>query len=520
MLEVICLSFAFVLGLIARAFGLPALIGFLAAGFLINPLGAMLALPPSTPEILDHVAHLGVLLLLFSVGLKLKLKSLVQPEVIGGGLLHFVVTVGVFAPGLHWLGDVDWTNAIVLAIALAFSSTVLSAKNLEARRELRAFHGRVTIGILIIQDLIALFVLAFSVGQIPSPWALCLLGLPLLRPVMHRLIDASGHDELLLLLGLVLAVVIGGAGFGALGLSGEVGALLLGALVAQHPRAQEIGKSLWALKELFLVGFFLKIGMSGLPDWQSLGFAVAFVALLPLKGMLFFLLLILFRLRARNAFQAALNLTSYSEFGLIVAAALVPDALVGLALAVALSFLVASPLQRHAHQLFARFEPHLVRFEAHTWHPDEQPASLGNAQVLVIGMGRTGTATYDRLREDATPALGIDADPSRVEWHKAHDRQVVYADGEDISFWNSIDMRRIRAVVLSLPDAESKIFAARQLRSHGFTGTIVAHSLYDDEAQAIREAGANQTYLTMHEAGLGLAEHVRQGLGADRDATG
>lgn len=512
MLEVICLSFAFALGLIARALGLPALIGFLAAGFLINPLQDVLELPHSTPEILDHIAHLGVLLLLFTVGLKLKLKSLVQPEVIGGGLLHFLITLGVFTPGLHWLGGVAWSNAVILAIALAFSSTVLSAKNLEARRELRAFHGRVTIGVLIIQDLIALFVLAFSVGQIPSPWALGLLALPLLRPVLHRLIDASGHDELLLLLGLVLAIVIGGAGFTALGLSGEVGALVLGALVSQHPRAQELGKSLWALKELFLVGFFLKIGMSGLPDWQSLGFALAFVVLLPLKGLLFFFLLILFRLRARNAFQSAINLTSYSEFGLIVAAALAPDALVGLALAVALSFLAASPLQRHAHALYARLEPRLTRFETRTWHPDEQPASLGDAHVLVIGMGRAGTATYDRLSEDTIPAIGIDADPNRVEEHTAAGRQVVYADGEDISFWNSVDLGRIRAVVLSLPDAESKIFAAHQLRNHGFTGAIVAHSLYEDEAESIRQAGADQTYLTMHEAGLGLAEHVRQGL--------
>ncbi len=511
MLEVICLSFAFVLGLVARRCGLPALIGFLAAGFLINPLASQLSLPASTPAVLDHVAHLGVLLLLFTVGLKLKLKSLAQPEVIGGGLVHFAVTVGVFAPGLHWLGGVAWGPALLLAIALAFSSTVLSAKSLESRRELRAFHGRVAIGILIIQDLIALFVLAFSTGQVPSPWALALFGLPLLRPLFYWLIDASGHDELLLLMGLVLAVV-GGAGFSALGLSSEVGALVLGALVAGHPRAQELGKSLWGLKELFLVGFFLKIGMSGLPDWQALGFAVAFTALLPLKAALFFFLLILFRLRARNAFQAAVSLTSYSEFGLIVAAALVPDALVGLALAVALSFLIAAPLQRNAHQLFARLEPWLLRFETRAWHPDEQPASLGDARVLILGMGRTGTAAYDRLCEDDKRLIGIDADPSRVERHSRAGRHVVYADGEDIGFWHSLALDTIEVAVLTLPDAESKIFATRQLRQHGFTGAIVAHSLYEDEAEAIRRAGANQTYLTMHEAGLGLAEHVRQGL--------
>ncbi|WP_129138870.1 cation:proton antiporter family protein [Modicisalibacter coralii] len=516
MLEVICLSFAFVLGLLAWRCGLPALIGFLAAGFLINPFADSLALPPSTPEILDHVAHLGVLLLLFTVGLKLKLKSLAQPEVFGGGLIHFLATLLVFAPGLHWLGGATWATASILAIALAFSSTVLSAKSLEARRELRAFHGRVAIGILIIQDLIALVVLAFSTGQVPSPWAVLLFGLPLARPLLKRLIDLSGHDELLLLMGLVLAVVVGGAGFSALGLSGEVGALLLGALVADHPRAQELGKTLWGLKELFLVGFFLKIGMSGMPDWDSLVFAVTFTALLPLKAALFFFLLILFRLRARNAFQAAISLTSYSEFGLIVAAALAPDTLVGLALAVALSFLVAAPLQRNAHSLFARLEPWLRRFENHRWHPDEQPASLGDARVMIVGMGRTGTAAYDRLHADDTRLIGLDADPNRVESHVRAGRHVVYADGEDIGFWNSVNLRQIEVVMLSLPDAESKVFATRQLRDHGFAGTIIAHSLYEDEAEAIRRAGANQTYLTMHEAGLGLAEHVRQGLTATR----
>ncbi|WP_048307193.1 cation:proton antiporter family protein [Halomonas sp. PR-M31] len=510
MLEVICLTFALVLGLIARGFGLPPLIGFLGAGFVINSLGDAVALPPSTPEVLHYIAHLGVLLLLFSVGLKLKLKSLVQPEVIGGGLAHFAVTVSVFAMGLHWMAGVDWMNSLILAIALAFSSTVLAAKSLEERRELRSFHGRVAIGILVIQDLIALGVLVFSIGQVPSPWALLLLGLPLLRPVLHRLIDASGHDELLMMMGLVLALVIGGAGFTALGLSSEVGALVLGTLISQHPRAQEIGKSLWALKELFLVGFFLEIGMSGLPDWHSFGFALAFVVLLPLKAALFFFLLILFRLRARNAFEASVNLSSYSEFGLIVAAVLVPDSLVGLAMAVALSFLVVSPLQRKAHSLFGRIEPWLTRFETHNWHPDEQPASLGSAQVMVIGMGRTGTATYDRLREDGIDVIGIDADPSRVESHTADGRHVVYADGEDISFWNALKLHGIEAVVLTLPDAQSKIFATQQLRSHGFTGAIVAHSLYQDEAESIHLAGADQTYLTMHEAGLGLAEHVRQ----------
>ncbi|MDZ7770462.1 MAG: cation:proton antiporter [Woeseiaceae bacterium] len=83
--------------------GLPPLVGFLGAGFAINYFGPYLGLPSETGEILDHVAHLGVLMLLFTVGLKLKLRQIVQPQVIGGALLHFAISVAIFAPGIHFL---------------------------------------------------------------------------------------------------------------------------------------------------------------------------------------------------------------------------------------------------------------------------------------------------------------------------------------------------------------------------------------------------------------------------------
>jgi glutathione-regulated potassium-efflux system ancillary protein KefC len=93
---------------------------------------------------------------------------------------------------------------------LSFSSTVLAAKVLEGKRELRAFHGRVAIGVLIIQDLIALVVMSIASGKVPSAWALLVFGLPLMRPLLFRLLDHSGHEELMVLLGLMLALVAGG----------------------------------------------------------------------------------------------------------------------------------------------------------------------------------------------------------------------------------------------------------------------------------------------------------------------
>mgnify|MGYP005757367429 CR=1 FL=1 len=100
MVEAIWLAFAFATGMLVRPLGLPPLVGYLAAGFALAALGRDIGLPPENNAVLQHVAHLGVLLLLFTVGLKLKLKNLVQPEVIGGGLLHFALSGLILTPAL------------------------------------------------------------------------------------------------------------------------------------------------------------------------------------------------------------------------------------------------------------------------------------------------------------------------------------------------------------------------------------------------------------------------------------
>lgn len=516
MFEVISLSFAFFFGLAVRRFGLPPMVGFLAAGFAIHAVGPGLGLPAESGAILDHVAHLGVLLLLFAVGLKLRLGQLAQPQVFGGALIHSAITTAVFSFGFVVFLRLDWSTALLLGVILSFSSTVFSAKVLEAKRDIGAFYGRTAIGILIVQDIIALAVLALYSGQAPSPWALALLAaLPLLRPVLHWLVDVSGHDELMVLAGMLLAVVAGGAGFQAVGLGAEIGALVMGLLLSTHPRANELSDALWGLKEIFLVGFFLQIGMSGLPGPSDLMLALALVVLLPLKGALYFALLLAFRLRARTAFLTAANLTAYSEFSLIVAAAVLPEWLVPLALAVSLSFVCAAPLDRFADRLFERLEPWLEGFEARRVHRDELPTDLGAATVLILGMGRTGTAAYDQM-EGPFRALGIDADSYRVAGHVAAGRNVLFADVEDAAFWRGLKMAKVEGAILAMDSVEAKESAARALRAKGFHGPIIAHALYEDHVLRLKTAGADHIYQTMNQAGIGLADQAARAIDLDR----
>lgn len=510
------LSFAFGLGLLMRLIGLPPLVGYLAAGFLLSANGH------ESNDILHELAHAGVLLLLFSVGLKLRLKSLLRSEVLLGSLLHMLVTVLLLALGLMQFGGIPLQTAAMIALALSFSSTVVAAKVLESKRELRAFHGRVAIGILIMQDLVAVAALSLAGGAAPSPWAFLVLGFFLLRPLLHWLLDLSGHGELVVLYGLMLALVVGGASFEQFGLSSELGALMLGVILADHKRAKELGDALWGLKEILLVGFFLQIGLSGHPTLATLEQAAWLNLMLPLKALLFFFVLLLFRLRARSSFLAGLALATYSEFGLILANLGVKQGwlseqwLVLLAVAVALSFAVSAPLNRYAHEIYGLVERFLARFESSKRHPDDEPISLGSSHVVVMGMGRVGTGAYDELVAGQHRVVGLDSDPVKVEQHLKAGRRVLYADAEDPGFWSKLNLAGVDTVLLALPEPAAKVMATRQLRGMGFGGYISATVVFPEEAEPLRKAGVNQIYNYYDGVGGGFARVALSGLAGEQ----
>jgi predicted Kef-type K+ transport protein len=509
---------ALLLGLVAARLGLPPLVGFLASGFVFRALGM-----EGTP-LLEEIAHAGVLLLLFAVGLKLRIKTLLRYEVWGTAISHLALTGVIGAALLLATREGSIGLAVALAISFGFSSTVLAAKVLDGNRELRAVHGRVAIGILIVQDVVAVALLGFMNSETPSPYAvLLLLALPLARPVMAWLLERAGHGELLVLLGAILALG-GGEAFAAVGVSPELGALLLGTMLAGHSRAQELTDVLWGLKELFLVGFFLNIGFRAPPTWDAVLGSIWLVLLLPLKGAMFFLLLIGLGLRARTSFLTTVSLTTYSEFAVIVVAVAVdagllqPEWVVVTALAVALSFVAAAPLNAHAHGLFRWMSPLLERFERDKRHPDDEPISLGLAEILVVGMGRVGSGAYDYLRQQNENIVGIDSDPAKIESNVREGRRVAYADAEDPAFWHLLNLDRLHAIMLAVPDVEAKISAARALRRRGFRGLVSATHLYPEERAPILAAGCDVTYNYYTEAGVGFARHTYETLRGKDDS--
>lgn len=503
-MDILWIGVAFICGMLFSRIQLPPLIGYLTAGAVLGAYGY------EAGAALHEVAHLGVLLLLFTVGLHLRLKNITRIEVLGTGSIHLLITTTIFIPISLALGY-DITSALIIGIVLGFSSTVLTAKNLERRGELGAYHGRVAIGILILQDMVAIALLGLTSGTAPSPWSLALLGLPLLRPAIIKVVELSREEELKLLFALMLAIG-GGTLFEELGLSSELGALVTGMLLSGHEVADELAEKLWGLKEAFLVGFFLEIGLTGLPDLQDFYLVLAGLAILPIKSLLFFALMLGFKLRARTSFIATISLTSYSEFTLIAgsvaasAGLISPGVVVGFALLTAVSFALNAPLSIWEDQLWTKLESRLITLERDVPHPDQQTISLGSANYLIVGMGSAGKAAYDRLKKNGKNIVGMDIDPARIEHNLSEGRRVIYGDMQDIELWENLELEGISSIILASGTPESKVNATKYLRDNKYEGPIYALTMQEEEHKDLVEAGASAVCLPITQAGEKLAD--------------
>jgi len=517
--DVTWIAIAFVLGFLARLIGLPPLIGFMAAGFLLHSQGI------ESSAGLQKLSDLGITLLLFTIGLKLRLRTLARPQVWAVAGIHMVITVAVLgavivslaALGLSGFAGLGLSAALLIAFALSFSSTVFVVKVLEERGETGSLHGRVSIGILIIQDIVAVVFLAASLAKMPSAWALLLVvALFPLRSLLFRMLRWVGHGELLVLYGFVLA--LGGAElFELVGLKGDVGALLMGVMIASHPQSDEFNKTMLGFKDLFLLGFFLSVGLSGTPTVGSFAVAVILLPLVLFKSALFFALFTRFKLRSRTALLGAINLSNYSEFGLIVAALSAAygwisyDWLIIIAIALSISFVLAAGLNRFSYALYDRYRAFWLRFQGDVRLPYDGKIDVNDARVVIVGMGGVGSGAYESMCQSYSGlVIGVDTDPVTVARHKAQGRNVIRGDPSDADFWERVHVsEQVDLVMLAMPRLSIRLAVIRELLRAGYRGEIAAIARYDDEAGELRAAGANTVFNIYREAGTGFAAHVK-----------
>jgi predicted Kef-type K+ transport protein len=515
MLDPLFILVALACGIASRALGLPALIGYLAAGFLMHEIEL------DGGELLHTLSGFGITLLLFTIGLKLEVKKLLEPRVWGTTLVN-MAALQLFFMGVLFAADalfssieLDLDATLVIAFALTFSSTVFVIQVMQEQGEMASRHANLAIGILIIQDLAAVIFLAASTGKIPEPGALLLLVLIPLRPVILRLLSYCGHGELFTLAGLSLA--FGGYQlFEFVGVKGDIGVLALGALLAGHQKAKELSRNLLQFKDLFLVCFFLSIGLDGWPQREIALLSLLLGALALLKPFLYFPMLTLLHTPPRTALLSSAVLANYSEFGLIVIAVAAKSGMVdaqwssAISLAIAVSFILNSPFSKRSHELYRRWQTRLLRFESsrvRQTYPD-----TSDVRVIILGMGNIGTGAYEAIASRyGQRVLGVDENDRKLALHRAQHRRVASADASDPDFWHRVDLDKVELIMLALTNHEENMRVSRLLDDFGYKGQLSAVVRFTEEAQELEARGIS-TFNLYAQAGAGFAAHAAEQL--------
>jgi hypothetical protein len=404
---------------------------------------------------------------------------------------------------------------ILLGFALSFSSTVFAAKALEDRGDLSSFHGKIAIGVLVIQDIFAVLFIALTSTATPTLWVFATpLYLYLIHFVLFKILDESGHGELLTIFGFFAAFVAGAAAFTMFGLKADLGALAMGMLMVQHPKADELYDRMMEYKDFFLIAFFVSIGLTGIPDWPVIFTALLLLVILVFKSGLFMWLFSRIGIRARTSFLASLSLSHFSEFGLIIglvavnAGMLEQSWLMVIAILMSLSFLIASPFNASAHALFDRYRRVIMKMNPRHGVEDNEIQSFGDAEYLIIGMGSIGRPAFDYLQSKYPGKVaGIDYKQDHAEALQKMGYNVMWGDATYRSFWTYRRLASIKLVLLAMSDYTSnKNTLVEIVKMHRRKFKVAAITHYPEEAAQYKKWKVDFIYDYKSSIGADFAE--------------
>jgi Kef-type K+ transport system membrane component KefB len=513
----------------------PVLIAYIVVGIAVGP--AVFGLVTAHDQI-DLLAQVGVAVLLFAVGLKLDLHHVrhIGPVALATGLgqLAFTIVIG-FALTLA-LGK-GWVEALYVAVALTFSSTIIIVKLLSDKRELDSLHGRIAVGFLIVQDLavvvamMAMSALRTEAGATADPWSVAsgLLGrlavaavllFALMRWVLPKLVATMARSqELLLIFGVAWGVGLAALGEWA-GFSKEAGAFLAGFSLASTPYREALSARLNSIRDFLLLFFFIDLGAK--LNLSSLGAelgAATVLSLFVLIGNPLIVMVIMGSMgyRKRTGFLAGLTVAQISEFSIVFVAmgitlGHIDDSALSLTTLVGLTTITLSTYMiLYAQSIYERLAPWLGVFERR--HPFREDAADHDVppektEVIVFGLGRYGGRLLQQLRAAGIAAIGVDFDPEAVRGLQARGLPALFGDGEDPDFVESLRLKEVRWVITTFPQWPSNQALLHALAQAGFEGGVAA--AVRDAAQ--REAFRGQNIQLMLEPFDDAADHAAQTL--------
>lgn len=521
------LGLAVVLGGIGVFLKQPLIVTFIGVGILSGP--AVLGLVEGG-EILELLAEMGIVLLLFVVGLKLDIQLIktMGPVALATGLGQVLFTSLVGFLIVLGLGF-DWLPALYIAVALTFSSTIIIVKLLTDKKEIDSLHGRIAIGFLIVQDIlvvVALILLSSFGGmeETDRPLYMELIRVSvsgaiflaviflLMRTVLPWLMEkVAFNQELLVLFSVAWAVALAQVG-AFLGFSHEVGAFLAGMSLAGTPFRETIGNRLTSLRDFLLLFFFINLGSS--LDLGLLGAQVGPAILLSLFVLIGNPLIVMIIMgtmgyRKRTGFLAGLTVAQISEFSLVLAALgvsvghLTGDGLGLVTLVGLITIGVSTYMILYSFPLYRLLSPFLSIFERKipfAEKEDEDAAGKVDYDVILFGSGRFGTSLAERLLARQRKILVVDFDPSVVDRWRSQNVTALYGDVDDPDLLEHVPLDNAPWVVISMPFRIQTENFIKTLRRQGFQGKIAATIGLLKQEKRCREAGADVLFRPFSDA--------------------
>jgi CPA2 family monovalent cation:H+ antiporter-2 len=501
-------------------------LGYLVAGIAIGPYAAGLIHDTEGTELL---AEFGVIFLLFTIGLDLPLQRLIalRHYIFGLGLLQVAITSAVIG-GIAYGVGLSAPEALVLGGALALSSTATVLQLLVERREVAERHGRLSVAVLLFQDLAVVPLLALlpilaggstnivaalglaGVKALAAVGIILVVGRLVLRPI-YRVIAETRNAEIFAATNLLLVLFTGWATAQA-GMSMALGAFLAGLLLADTEYRHQIEADIQPFRGLFLGLFFITVGMHIdlgriVQDWALiLGLALA---LLGGKAAILFALVRVFGQDNRMSMRVALLLAQGGEFAFVILGLGMQLGVVGGSVGQTLLAVVA--LSMASTPLFAWAG---ARFFAAKVEPETSEDALAQAtgelenHILVAGFGRVGWTICKVLERNGVPFVALDVDMERVKRGRADGLPVYFGDASRIEVLRAAGLERAQAAVITLDQPGLAERAVAVLRGHASRFPIVARARDGEHRRRLENAGASAVVSEAVEASLQLGAEV------------
>ncbi len=534
----IILTLSSVLGYLTYKLKLPLLIAYLIGGILLS---AAATFDVSKSLALSFLPDIGIAFVLFLVGMELDLREIKNfgKQILTAGLLQVIITatLGTFIAQSFGF---EIREAIYLGVGLSFSSTLVVIKLLLDRKDLTSLYGKLSVGVLLLEDLLALVILLGLSSSISfldiresniipvSVFILKVVAVFSIATLINRYVLArvfkavSDSSELLFLTALAwcfsfitLSVLMG--------FSVVIGAFLAGVALASSPYHFQIQGKIKPMRDFFTALFFVYLGTK--VSFPQNNFSIYPLILIfsayavLIKPIIFLLLFGMFGFRKHTMFQTAINLSQVSEFSLIILLVgfkmglVSQSALTVIALSSVTSFIASSLMISQSRKIY-KILPSVLSFFERRKHPDlpkEQDGKLSD-HVVVVGAHRVGGEIVRFLKREGIPVMVLDFNPHQVELLHSQEIPVIYGDASDPEILDLLNLEEAKMIISTAPDLESSKTLLEDLKLRSINIPVIVRAETIKEAQSLYKKGADLCILPEVMAGDLLLDTIKEHL--------